>query len=227
MPEQPVGRRPLIVIVGADKGGVGKTFVARAFLDYAARLGVRTRAVDTESGPGVLRRFHPAAEGIDVATVLGQMSLVDAAGPDAVTVVDARAGALSAIATAFDRIRLLEDVRAGELHLMVLHVVGPTIESDREVATCAQALDGAVIVTVRNHVSALATFPQRAPTQVVADVPNLDQAACEAVDRACVGFAAFANDARNSRVLRGHVSAWLADVHAAFDAAGVGAALKG
>lgn len=215
---------PLIAIVAADKGGVGKTTICRAFLDYCARAGAAARPFDTEPGDGVLRRFHPEAEPLAVDTVPGQMRLVDAANSDAVTVVDARAGTLSPIIRAFERIRLLEDVRNGVLRLLVLHVVGPTVASHGEVAGVAAGLQGAKIVTVCNHANPDARFGDIGGS---IDVPYLKEEAAEAVDLLGVPFATFATDPRRSRVLRGYVSAWEADVFAELDRAGVGAMLKG
>src|SRR6266436_2423705 len=40
--------KPAVVLIGADKGGVGKTVVARTLLDYFAHHRVRARAFDTE-----------------------------------------------------------------------------------------------------------------------------------------------------------------------------------
>ena len=41
--------KPVVIVVGADKGGVGKTTVSRTLLDYFSANNVPTRAFDTES----------------------------------------------------------------------------------------------------------------------------------------------------------------------------------
>jgi thymidylate kinase len=51
-------RLPALILVGADKGGVGKTTVARTLLDYFTAHQVATRAFDTETPKGTLKRFH-------------------------------------------------------------------------------------------------------------------------------------------------------------------------
>jgi hypothetical protein len=51
--------KPVVIVVGADKGGVGKTTVSRTLLDYFTANNVPTRAFDTESPRGTLKRFHP------------------------------------------------------------------------------------------------------------------------------------------------------------------------
>ena len=50
---------PTLVVVGADKGGVGKTTMSRLLLDYMASRGTPARAFDTEHPRGTLKRFHP------------------------------------------------------------------------------------------------------------------------------------------------------------------------
>ena len=50
--------KPALILVGADKGGVGKTTVARTLLDYFTAHNVPTRTFDTETPKGTLSRFH-------------------------------------------------------------------------------------------------------------------------------------------------------------------------
>ena len=51
--------KPTVILIGANKGGVGKTTVARTLLDYLRKQEVPTRAFDTEAPKGTLQRFHP------------------------------------------------------------------------------------------------------------------------------------------------------------------------
>ena len=46
--------RPMVVMIGADKGGVGKTTIARTLLDYLDANGVPARAFDSEYPRGTL-----------------------------------------------------------------------------------------------------------------------------------------------------------------------------
>src|SRR5947209_2419589 len=90
--------KPVVIVVGADKGGVGKTTVSRTLLDYFSANSVPTRAFDTEFPRGTLKRFHPElTEIVDMTTTSDQMKIFDtlnAASPS-VTVIDVRAGLLS------------------------------------------------------------------------------------------------------------------------------------
>ncbi len=66
--------KPTVLIVGADKGGVGKTTVARTLIDYLTAHQIPTRAFDTEAPKGTLKRFHPATtEIVDINLVSDQM----------------------------------------------------------------------------------------------------------------------------------------------------------
>src|SRR4029077_10414403 len=64
---------PRAILIGADKGGVGKTTVARTLVDYLTAQGIPLRAFDTEAHKGALYRFHPKiTEIVDVTEVLAR-----------------------------------------------------------------------------------------------------------------------------------------------------------
>ena len=108
--------RPAVILVGADKGGVGKTTVARTLLDYFAAHQMPTRAFDTESPRGTLKRFHPdVTEVVDVTAVPDQMKIFDTLSSSEawVTVIDVRAGLLSSTLQALSDIGFLEFGKEG------------------------------------------------------------------------------------------------------------------
>ncbi len=112
--------RPAVILVGADKGGVGKTTVARTLLDYFGAHQTRTRAFDTESPRGTLKRFHPTVtEVVDVTSVPDQMKIFDTLGnaEAKVTIIDVRAGLLSSTLQALRRHRLHRIGQEGPDHL--------------------------------------------------------------------------------------------------------------
>src|SRR5438046_10391545 len=70
--------KPAVIVVGADKGGVGKTTVSRTLLDYFSANNVPTRAFDTEFPRGTLQRFHhDPNEIVDITTTSDQMNVFD------------------------------------------------------------------------------------------------------------------------------------------------------
>ena len=104
--------KPALILVGADKGGVGKTTVARTLLDYFTAHHVPTRAFDSETPKGTLKRFHgEAAEIVDATLVSDQMRIIDTLSTtdSTVTVVDVRAGLLSPTLRALRDIGFLDD----------------------------------------------------------------------------------------------------------------------
>src|SRR5216684_3792512 len=110
--------KPVVIVVGADKGGVGKTTVSRTVLDYFSANNVPTRAFDTESPRGTLKRFHPdVTEVVDVTSVSDQMKIFDTLGnADAkVTVIDVRASLLSSTLQALNDIGFIESAKKGPI----------------------------------------------------------------------------------------------------------------
>ena len=103
--------KPTVILVGADKGGVGKTTVARTLIDYFQAHQVSTRAFDTEAPRGTLKRFQPAiTEIVDVSSVPDQMKIFDTLGSANadVTIIDVRAGLLSSTLRALSEIGFLD-----------------------------------------------------------------------------------------------------------------------
>jgi hypothetical protein len=229
---------PLIIMVGADKGGTGKTTVTRALLDYLDAQGIPRRVFDTEHPAGSLNRFYPAAPVVDISSVQDQMTVFDAITADAVTIVDIRAGPLSPTLRALDEVRLLDDVRKGFVKLALIHVLGPSITSLGEIAETATRIGGGVShYLVKNHIGDAQFFewdPAKAETYFAKlkastiSVPALKEIACEVVEADGISFAAFARNedrrgapAIHSRMLRGYVRAWLDAVFSEFDRVGL------
>ena len=219
---------PAIVIVGADKGGVGKTTVTRALLDYFADRHIATRVFDSESPSGDLHRFHAAAEVINIADLQDQMRVFDVPSPGPVTVLDLRGGLLSPTLQALDDAKLLEDVRNGQMRLVLLHVLGPSMASIAEIAEAAKRIGGgsAHHFLVLNHINQAQFFDwdkeeQQASWRQMADVtidlPQLPEIAAETLQKSGGSFLAFTRQADKSRVLRGRVRTWLEAAWREFD----------
>lgn len=224
---------PLMLFVGADKGGTGKTMMARTLIDYCAARSVNLRVIDSQVPFGALKRFHPQAELIDIGETQGQMKLF-AKSPADVVLVDMRAGVLASTLTALGDLGFLEDAKAGKRRYGVIHILGPSKASLDEIGPTEAALKGgAVHVLVKNcanderfewGVGALESyFKSEDVARAVLTVPHLDGTAREAVEAKGVSFAAFAADEDgNDLILCRRVRKWLRDVHGEFDKAGIG-----
>ena len=224
---------PLVIIVGADKGGVGKTTISRLLADYIQAKAIGHKLFDGEYPSGDLKRFADAAEVVNMAAVDDQMRVFDSV--KGTTVVDVRAGMLTTLLAALNEVKLLDDVRSGALHMALLHVVGPTIGSLEEVGKTVASLGGSARhILVKNHVneggffewdkdSAFAKVFAMLPT---INVPHLAPRAAEAVQYRPTSFAAYAADPNNSRMLRGYVRAWESAAWGEFDRVGLDAGIR-
>ena len=229
--------KPVVIVVGADKGGVGKTTVSRTLLDYFNANNIPTRAFDTESPRGTLKRFHPEiTEIVDLTTTSDQMKIFDtlnAASPS-VTVIDVRAGLMSPTLASLRDIGFLDAARSSQITFAVFHMLGPSIASLDEIAETANFMQGAKYFLVKNFVNDTHFFEWDKKTydlyfRKIGDatelsIPKLNEMAFEQVEVASVPFLKFvANKGVNdeaadySFVLRGYVRHWLMNVWQEFD----------
>jgi hypothetical protein len=229
--------KPAVILVGADKGGVGKTTVSRTLLDYFASRKIPTRAFDTECPKGTLKRFHPAiTDVVDVTSVPDQMKIFDTVqSSDAqVTLIDIRAGLMTPTLEALRDIGFIDMTKREELTFAVFHILGPSIASLDEIAETSKFLLDARYFLVKNFINNTSFFDwdertynsyfNKIPHAVEVVVPKLSEMACEQVELSAVPFATFIADkkadgepAGNSFVLRGYVRHWLNNVFAEYD----------
>lgn len=228
--------RPAVILIGADKGGVGKTTVARTLLDYFATNHVRARAFDTEAPRGTLKRFHPdITEVVDINYVPDQMKIFDtisAATP--VTLIDVRAGLMSPTLRVLRDIGFIDAAKQGQLTFAVFHILGPTISSLEEIQETAAYLGDCKYFMVKNFINnthffewddaTYGSYFKRIKDAVELTIPKLSEMAMEQVEVAGVPFASFAANktsagepASYSFVLRGYVRHWLSNVSAEYD----------
>jgi hypothetical protein len=229
--------KPAVILVGGDKGGVGKTTVARTLIDYFGANQTPTRAFDTDSPRGTLKRFHPdVTEVVDVTSAADQMKIFDTLGSaDAkVTVIDVRAGLLSPTLQALSDIGFLESVKKGQIAFAVFHILGPSITSLEEIAETASFVSDANHFLVKNHINETPFFEwdpatyksyfKRIKDAQEITIPKLNEMACEQVEVAGVSYVSFVANknakgevVNNSFVLRGYVRHWLGQVWGEFD----------
>ena len=229
--------KPAVVLVGADKGGVGKTTVSRTLLDYFGAHQTPTRAFDTEAPRGTLKRFHPEqTEIVDVTQIADQMKIFDTLGSAAakVTVIDVRAGLLSPTLQALNDIGFIESAKKGQITFAVFHILGPSIASLEEIAQTAQFVGDANYFLVKNHINETSFFDWDPATynsyfnQIKGaqeiTIPKLNEMATEQVEVASVPYMQFVanknakGEAANfSFVLRGYVRHWLGNVWGEYD----------
>jgi hypothetical protein len=218
---------PTVITVMADKGGVGKTTLSRVMLDYFKAQGIDTKPFDTESPKGVLKRFFPAAEIVNLRDSNDQIKVFDSISRQHVTLIDMRAGLLTDTLDLINEIGLLDMGRNGKVNLAFMHIIGSTIASFNEIDAAADVLAGLNHYLVLNRTSTAEFFKsidsvgkealQRGTA--ILDIPMLDPVATEHVEAASVPFGDFEKDPQYSFVMRGKVRAWLAKVYAQLDKA--------
>lgn len=237
-PVKPEGRvaKPVVFIVGADKGGVGKTTLCRLLVNYLTRNQVSVRAFDGETPRGSLVRFHPkVTKVIDIGSVADQMSIFDGLSGEAkCTLVDLKAGTLSSTLVALKEVGFLDAARNGEFTLRVWHVIGPSVASLEEVKWVSDMLADDEDIVVKNFINESKFFEwDEGTTKQLNDnsgaaptvtVPKLHEIAFEHVDVASVSFDDFIANrtadgglTNHSFVVRGYVRKWVADVEKEFD----------
>jgi hypothetical protein len=230
--------KPAVVLIGADKGGVGKTTVSRTLLDYFAEHQIHSRAFDTEIPRGTLKRFHPnITDVVDINDVPDQMRIFDTVNSTdaAVTLIDVRAGLLSPTLRALHNIGFIEAAKEGEITFVVFHILGPSIASLDEIAQTADSLRDAKYFMVKNFINdshyfgwddaTYASYFKTVPDAITVEIPKLPEMAAEQVEVASVPFASFiankkqgGDSASYSFVLRGYVRHWLDNIWARYDA---------
>ncbi|MDZ7883030.1 MAG: hypothetical protein U5N53_08995 [Mycobacterium sp.] len=206
---------PHVFIIGADKGGVGKTTVARLLLDYFRANGIDFKAFDTEHPAGGLKRFFPErVDVVDLTKSNDQMKVFDNIGATQATVIDIRAGLLTPTLKLLSDIGFFELAKANKLRIVVLHVLGPAAQSLEEIAPVVNSLAASRHVPVKNHIN---DTDYATPAGAIT-INKLDEEAAKAVDALAVPFNDFTNTA-SSFVLRGKTKKWMVDVFAQFEAA--------
>ena len=226
--------KPAVILVGADKGGVGKTTVARALLDFLNEKNLPTRAFDTEAPRGNLKRFHP--EITDVVNILhtpDQMRILDTlqASQQRLTLIDVRAGHMRVTLKALQDIGFLDAVDQGHFNFVVLHVLGPSVASLNELDEIAPFVRGAEYFVVKNIIQEAMFFEWDPETyssyfskvrrrgDII--IPPLNEMANEQVDLANTPFSRFVSNldgtADFSFVLRGYVRTWMKKVSLQFE----------
>jgi hypothetical protein len=227
--------KPTIIVVGADKGGVGKTTVSRTLLDYFTAHQVPTRAFDSEAPKGTLKRFHPdVTDVVDVTSIPDQMRIFDTLSDASVTVIDVRAGLLSPTLRALRDIGFLDAVKKGQFTFLVFHILGSSIASLNEIEDTSQFTGDAKYFLVKNYFNNTTFFEWDQATHanyfkklkdaVEITIPKLNEMAYEQVEVASVPFLTFVankapkgDSANYSFVLRGYVRHWLGNVWAEYD----------
>ena len=232
-------RAPSLVIVGAEKGGVGKTTVARTLIEYFLIRNFDVRAYDTEYPLGELRRYHPdITKIINIRDTRDQCLLLDELdGSNDVTVVDLKAGELTRTFDFLADVGAFEAAAQGSLNLTVLHLLGSSVASLEELAATEEYSQLCNYYIVKNLANARFFTQNKAELRKLAGdskekseilIPNLNAFAYENVEIEGLPFSSYvlnndtsSQDQGRSFVLRGYVKTWLERVWDNYENAGL------
>lgn len=229
--------KPAVLIIGADKGGVGKTTIARTVIDYLGARNMPARAFDAEYPRGTLKRFHSAAtEIVDITATPDQIKILDTlnASDVKISIIDIRAGLLSTTLRAFEDVGFFDAVRAGEFNFGLFHVLGPSVASLDEIDDVMPYCANGAYFAIKNFINETSFFEwdpvinqsyfKKTKEAVEITIPKLTEMAYEQVELSGVPFSTFvANRSAQgqpgnfSLVLRGYVRTWLRQVFSEYD----------
>lgn len=214
-----------LIVVDGQKGGVGKSTVARLLLAYLARRGVGFRAYDADGIVGDLGRYYSGVtRAVDLASVSSAGvvldDLVEGDGPG-VAVVDLGAGSRDVAHEWLHLTGALAAAQAGQIRLTVVFVIGDTSASPALLREAVDRLRCPEAFVVTRNLGLAAEFPAYEASQVRQQilaaggceihVPALARDVYQRVDALGLPFDRFAAREGGARFSEANwVAAWLA-----------------
>lgn len=225
--------KPRLILTHGEKGGVGKTTVARVVADFLASRDITFKAFDAEGATGQLLRFHPGdTASVDVADAAGIAPVLDYAMEGSgrkIALVDLGARSGEDVKSWLYRGGALEEAEAGRLGITVVYVLGGAVDSVGHLKECFGALGRDVTYVVVKNFGVAGKFDVYDQSNIRKDLqaagareiafPALDGSVYQAVDRASIPFSSFAED-QNGKfgfTERRYTRTWLRECFAALE----------
>jgi hypothetical protein len=202
-----INEKPRLILTHGEKGGVGKTTVARVIADFLNATDHTFRAFDAEGATGQLLRFHPdvtAAVDVENAnTIAPVLDYVMEGTGKRLALVDLGARSGEDVKGWLYRGGALEEAEAARLGITVIYVLGGAVDSVGHLKECFAALGRDVNYVIVKNFGVAGKFDVYDNSKVRKELlaigareinfPALDGSVYQSVDRASVGFAAFAD----------------------------------
>ena len=187
------------------KGGVGKTTVARVIADFLHARDNTFRAFDAEGSTGQLLRFHPDVTApVDVEnanTIAPVLDYVMEGGGKRLALIDL--GAFRRRCKGLALSRGAAEAESARLGITVVYVLGGAVDSVGHLKECFGALGRDVNYVIVKNFGVAGKFDVYDNSHVRKDLlaigareinlPALDGTVYQSVDRASIGFSAFAD----------------------------------
>lgn len=225
--------KPRLILTHGEKGGVGKTTVARVVADFLNSRNASFRAFDAEGSTGQLLRFHPSeTAAVDVANAASIAPVLDYVmepGGKRLALVDLGARSGEKVKSWLYRGGALEEAEAARLGITVIYVLGGAVDSVGHLKECFAALGREVNYVIVKNFGVAGKFDVYEQSKVRKELlsagareiefPALDGSVYQSVDRSSISFAAFA-DGQNANAgftERRYCRTWLRECFAALE----------
>lgn len=223
-------------LIGGEKGGVGKSVVARLLTQLFIDRGLRFAALDADVSHGALLRYYgDFARPVDLGQLESADQILDRAlGADRQVVVDLPAQSHRALQRWNETTEVLSYAREMDVRLVLWHVTDGGFDSVSHLDRLLSELGGSVSYIVVKNEGRSKDFSQLEASQAyqrlltlggrVTTLPELDSAVMYKIDRFGSSFWAAVNADDGDRALslleRRRAKLWLARAQAALDAVG-------
>ena len=224
-----------IHFVGGEKGGVGKSVVARLLAQWCVDRSAPFAAIDADTSHGtLLRSYREFTQPVDLEAFASADEIVNRAlAAERTVVVDLPAQSGRALERWMESADVVRFAREAGVRLTLWHVSDGTFDSVRNLErTLDRWADAFSYVAVKNHGRAkdFTLFDEsdgrRRLEQMggsVIELPELDGVAMARIDRSGASFWSAVHDAAGEHGLaplpRGRVRLWLGRCYAAFGSA--------
>jgi hypothetical protein len=202
-----------IHFVGGEKGGVGKSLVARLLSQWFIDRSVPFAAVDADTSHRTLMRSYGGyAQPVDLEAFASADEIANRAlATDRAVVVDMPAQSHRALERWMQSVDLVRFCREAGVGLTLWHVTDGTFDSVRDLErTLEQWTDSLAFVAVKNHGRGrdFTLFDESEGRRRlgesggrVVEIPELDPAAMARIDRTCASFWAAAHSTEGDMAL--------------------------
>jgi hypothetical protein len=199
--------KPRLILTHGEKGGVGKTTVARVIADFLGSRGIPFRGFDAEGPAGQFLRFHPdETSPVDVSSAASVAPVLDylmEGSGRRIALVDLGARSGPDVKSWLYRGGALEEAEAARLGITVIYVLGGAIDSVGHLKECFGALGRDLTYIVVKNFGVAGKFDIYDQSHVRKDllaigareiaIPALDPSVYQSVDRASISLSAFAD----------------------------------
>jgi hypothetical protein len=223
--------RPRLILTHGEKGGVGKSTVARIIADFLNSRKSSYKAFDAEGATGQLLRFHPGeTAAVNVASAASVAPVLDylmEPGGKRLALVDLGARSGEEVKSWLYRGGALEEAESSRLGITVVYVLGGAVDSVGHLKECFGALGQDVNYVIVKNYGVAAKFEIYDQSNVRKDllaagareisIPALDGSVYQSVDRASLSFSGFADgqNASYGYTERRYCRTWLRECFAA------------